>query len=96
MVMRSHNKRSCSKVSKILTKIKIVFGFKSFLIRLLLSLIETIYVSVVIAHSQNLPVQILIRGESVERVVIAISQCSVYAFPDLENLRTILVVYLIA
>ena len=32
--------------------------------------------------------------ESVARVVIAISQCGVYAFPDSENLRTILVVQL--
>ena len=44
-----------------------------------------------IAHSQNLPVQILIRGK---RFRSASSGSVVYSVPDSENLRTILVVYL--
>ena len=49
MFMRSHNKRSCSKVFKALAKFKTVFGLKDFLICLFVgSLIEIIYVPVVV------------------------------------------------
>ena len=48
--MKSHNKRSCSKVFKALAKFMTVFGFKRFLICLLpeVYIIEIIYVPVVI------------------------------------------------
>ena len=49
-----------------------------------------------IAHGQNLPVQILIRGKKVRSAssssVVYITIC----VPDSENLRTTLVVYLTA